>query len=92
MKASASVEINGSKEQIWRFVTDYTKWVANITAILAVEVINESDTFLGFKWRETRMMFGKEAEEIIWVTDVIENQLYKMRDDLVDMKKFIKKV
>ncbi len=79
MKASASIEINASKEQIWKFVTDYTKWVENITAILAVEVIKESDTFLGFKWRETRMMFGKKGDEIMWVTDAIENKLYKTR-------------
>lgn len=79
MKASASIEIKGTKEQIWQFVTDYTKWVDHIKAILAVEVINEVDGFLGFKWKETRKMFGKEADEIMWVTHAVDNQLYKTR-------------
>lgn len=79
MKLSVYIEINASKEQIWRFITDRAKWVDHIGSVLAVTVINESDAFLGFKWRETRMMFGKEADETMWVTDVVENQLYKTR-------------
>lgn len=79
MKASVSIEINASKEQIWTFVTDHTKWVNHIQAIMAVEVINASETFLGFKWKETRMMFGKEADEVIWVTELVENEYYKTR-------------
>lgn len=79
MKASVGIEIRASKEDIWTFIVDHRKWVENIKAIIAVEVIDQSTTFLGFKWKETRVMFGKEADETMWVTDVSENNFYKTR-------------
>lgn len=79
MKACTQVEIKAEKEDIWSFITDYSKWVENIKAIKAVEVIEEGESFLGFKWKETRVMFGKEADEVMWVTDVVENEMYRTR-------------
>lgn len=79
MKAYASIEIKAPKEVIWAFITDETKWVDNIKAILNVQVIEKPECFLGFKWKETRLMFGKEADEVMWVTDVEENVMYKTR-------------
>ena len=79
MKAFASVKIYASKEEIWAMVTDPTKWTENIRAILKVEVIEEGHDFLGFKWKETREMFGKEANETMVVTDLKENEMYKTR-------------
>lgn len=79
MKAKSSIEIKSSKEEIWQFVSDHTKWADHIVAILSVDVIENPDTFLGFKWKEKRKMFGKEAEETMWVTDVEENKFYKTR-------------
>lgn len=80
MKVSASIEINVSKEKLWEVVTDYSKWKSFITSILDVEVLEEAvDSFKGFKWKETRMMFGKEATEVMWVTDFEVNSYYKTR-------------
>ena len=48
--------------------------------ILKVEIIEETkDTFIGFKWKETRVMFGKEATETMWITDYVENKFYQTR-------------
>lgn len=80
MKATSSIEIKASKEKVWQMVTDYLHWSEFISAILKVEVLEEpSSNFMGFKWKETRMMFGKEATEIMWVTDVKVNSYYKTR-------------
>ena len=34
---------------------------------------------VGLKWRETRTMFGKSATEVMWITDVVENESYDVR-------------
>ncbi len=31
------------------------------------------------KWRETRVMYGKEATGVMWITDAIENDSYSTR-------------
>jgi hypothetical protein len=79
MKAKVGIEIKATKEAIWAFITDESKWVDNIKAILEVEVKEKPETFLGFKWKETREMFGKKATEIMWVTDMEENKYYVTR-------------
>jgi len=43
----------------------------------AIEVLEKPDAgFVGFKWKETRKMFGKEATEIMWITDSVENEYF----------------
>lgn len=45
-----------------------------------IEVLEKPETgFVGFKWKETRKMFGKEATEVMWVTDSVENEHYATR-------------
>jgi len=80
MKAITTLEINGTKEAIWKVITDLENSDKNINAITKVEVLNKpSKDILGFKWRETRTMFGKEATEVMWITDYKENEYYKTR-------------
>ncbi len=80
MKATSSIEIKANKEKVWQMVTDYSHWSEFIPAILKVEVLEEpSSNFIGFKWKETRTMFGKEATETMWVTDAKVNSYYKTR-------------
>jgi len=80
MKASASIEINSSKEKIWQMVTDYAHWQEFISAIQKVEILEyPTDGLNGLKWKETRIMFKKEAEETMWVTDSEVDSYYKTR-------------
>jgi hypothetical protein len=80
MKVTVDVNIKGSKEAIWRAITDIEGSVNRISGIQKVEVLEKPEnTFIGFKWRETRIMFGKEATEIMWVTEAEENKGYKTR-------------
>ena len=80
MKVSVEVEIQGTKEAIWKATTDIEHSHQMISGIHKIEVLEKPETgFIGFKWRETRTMFGKEATEVMWVTEAEENIGYKTR-------------
>ncbi len=80
MKVSVAVKIEGTKESIYQAITDIEHSVERIVGILKIEVLEKPESgFVGFKWRETRIMFGKEATEVMWVTDAEENKGYRTR-------------
>ncbi|MBT8050226.1 MAG: SRPBCC family protein [Gammaproteobacteria bacterium] len=80
MKVSTSIEISKPKEDVWKVITDIENCQGRISSILAIEVLEKPEAgFVGFKWKETRKMFGKEATEIMWVTDSVENEYYSTR-------------
>lgn len=80
MEVSVEVEIAKSKEQVWQAISDIDHCMDMISGILAIEILHRPKSgLLGLKWKETRMMFGKEASETMWITDVVENQYYCTR-------------
>lgn len=80
MELSASVEIKKSPEMVWKAVTDFENCSNYIQSIIKVEVLNKPvDTLIGLKWIETRVLFGKEATETMWITDYAENEYYQTR-------------
>ena len=80
MKTSVSVEINASTEEVWKAITDFEHCPSFISAIESLEILHKpDDTLVGFKWKETRTMFGKEATETMWITDYTENEFYQTR-------------
>ena len=80
MKVSTSIEIEKPREDVWRAITDIENAQGRISSIIAIEVLEKPEAgFVGFKWKETRKMFGKEATEIMWVTDSVENEHYSTR-------------
>lgn len=80
MKVHTELYMNASKETVWKVISDIENSANTITAIEKIDVLNKpEDTLVGFKWRETRMMFGKEATEVMWITDYEENVYYRTR-------------
>ena len=80
MKMSAQVSIQGSREEIWKVITDIENCTERISGIEELEILERPESgLLGLKWRETRTMFGKTATEVMWITDVDENQSYDVR-------------
>lgn len=72
--------INASPEAVWKVITDIDNAPNNISGIETVEILERQDSaFVGLKWRETRIMFGKEATEVMWITDARENTSYSTR-------------
>jgi hypothetical protein len=80
MIVEAQVTINGSKAAIWAVITNIENASNTIGSIQKVEVLEKPEHGLvGFKWRETRTLFGKTATEEMWITDAAQNEFYKTR-------------
>lgn len=80
MQVSTSIEINGAANEVWSVVSDIEHSDRYVSAINKIEVLEKPEGGLvGFKWKETRTLFGKEASEIMWITDSVENQYYETR-------------
>ncbi len=80
MNISCSTQINAPKEKVWDIITNIEKAPEHISGIKSVEVLEKPDNgVLGLKWKETRVMFGKEADETMWITHAEENSYYQTR-------------
>ena len=80
MELSVFVEIEKPLEDVWKAIIDFKNCSNYIESIIKLEIIDEpKDTLIGFKWKETRVMFGKEATETMWITDYVENEYYQTR-------------
>tara|TARA_R110002124_G_C8967526_1_gene514688 strand:- start:611 stop:1060 length:450 start_codon:yes stop_codon:yes gene_type:complete len=80
MELSVFVEIKKPIEDVWKAIIDFKNCSNYIESIVKLEIIDEpKDTLIGFKWKETRVMFGKEAVETMWITDYDENEYYQTR-------------
>jgi uncharacterized protein YndB with AHSA1/START domain len=80
MIVEVQVTIKGSRAAVWNVITNIENAAEFIGGIEKIEVVEKPATGLvGFKWRETRMYFGKPATVEIWITDAVENEYYKTR-------------
>ena len=80
MKFQVQTTINRSKQDVWQVITNMEAAAERISSIQSVEVLEKpSSGLVGLKWRETRIMFGKSATEVMWVTEAVENDYYKVR-------------
>ena len=80
MIVEVQVTIKGSRTAVWNVITNIENAAEFISGIEKIEVVEKPATGLvGFKWRETRMYFGKPATVEIWITDAVENEYYKTR-------------
>jgi carbon monoxide dehydrogenase subunit G len=77
---AVEVTIKGSREKVWKVITDIENSHRTITGIEKVEILEKpANGLVGLKWQETRTLFGRTATEIMWITDVEENKSYKTR-------------
>jgi len=80
MIITVSEEIDAPRERVWNIVTDIDTWVDTISGIESVDIINRpASGVVEMKWRETRVLFGKEAVETMWITAAEENHWYETR-------------
>ena len=85
MEISVEIEIKASKKAVWAEITDIKNSARMIQSIIALEMLNEPESGLvGLKWAETRLMFGKEASETMWITEAVENEYYCTRAENCD--------
>jgi len=80
MEIKEKIQINASKEAIWKTITDIENATQNINGIEKIEILEKPENqFVGLKWKETRTIFGKTAVETMWITEAVENSYYKTR-------------
>jgi len=80
MKVLVDIEIDKPKDVVWSAITDIENSPDMISGILALKILEQpKDGLVGLKWEQTRLMFGKEASEIMWITESVENEYYCTR-------------
>ena len=69
MTVTVTEEINAPAAAVWNLVTDIDRWTDRISGIVSVEVVERpASGIVGLKWREKRILFGKEAVETMWIS------------------------
>lgn len=68
MKISDRIEIDAPRERVFEVFCDIPHATEMLDAIEEIEVLGDEGFDVGFRWRETRTMFGKKATEEMWVT------------------------
>lgn len=80
MIVTAHVEIKGSVTTVWAAITNIEGASEIISGIENIEIVEKpANGLVGLRWRETRILFGKPATVEKWVTDAVENELYKTK-------------
>lgn len=83
MKVGAHIAISGNKTKVWMTITNIRGFQKIISGVEKIEILSEpANGLVGLKWRETRMYFGKPAAIDKWITDAVENELYKTRAEM----------
>ena len=65
---TVSTQVSAPIEQVFEGYTELDKAAERIPDITSLEVLSEGPFGEGTRWRETRVMFKKEATEEMWVT------------------------
>jgi carbon monoxide dehydrogenase subunit G len=65
---TAFVRIAAPQQLVWERITDIEHAAERIPAIRRIEILSPQRHGLGVRWRETRVMFGKEATEVMEIT------------------------
>ena len=68
MEITASETIALPVQRVFERITDISSWPDVAESIVGVEVLTEGPVGVGTRFRETRVMFGKEASEEMEVT------------------------
>lgn len=80
MIVEAQVGIQDSRAAVWAVIADIENAADFINGIEAIEVLERpARGLVGLRWRETRMLFGKPASVVKWITEAVENEFYKTR-------------
>ena len=77
MKVKANCTINATKVEVFNAFSDLKSLANNIKAIKRIEVLTPGDVGIGTKFKETRLMFGKESSETMEITQFSPPEYFK---------------
>lgn len=82
MQINVSEKISAPRERVWKLITDADRWEEVISGIVDVEILERPVSGnVGLRWRETRMLFGKEAIETMTISAEEPGQWYEVLAD-----------
>ena len=68
--------IEAPLEKVFEQATDIPRWAEQIEGIKRIEMLTDGPVCVGTKFRETRIMFGREATEEMEVTEFDAPRFY----------------
>ena len=68
MKLETEIFIDAPPAVVFAAAIDIPRWPERVQAITKVEMLSEGPIGIGTRFRETRMMFGREASEEMEIT------------------------
>jgi carbon monoxide dehydrogenase subunit G len=75
-------EVAASPERVWSIITDLEGYAEVLSGVERTERIDDGQGFgVGTRWRETRVVFGKESTEEMEVTDVEDGHSYTVSSE-----------
>lgn len=80
-RVTVTKTINAPLEFVFRTVAEIENFSKAIPHIVKVEFLSENKTGIGAKFRETRIMMGKEASTVLEVTEYSENERIRLVSD-----------
>lgn len=81
MEMQVSREIAASPHRVWALITDLDDAPQLLSGVVQVERLGGPDFGIGTRWRETRVMFEREATEEMEVTAVDAGRRYEVTAD-----------
>jgi hypothetical protein len=75
-------EVKAPAERVWAVLTDLEGTERTLRAVRKIERLDGGSSFgVGTRWRETRVMFGREATEEMAVTAIEPGRSYVVEAD-----------
>jgi len=77
MKVIANGTINARKDEVFKAFSDLKNLANNVSAIKSIEILTPGEVGKGSKFKETRIMFGKESSETMEITQFSPPDYFK---------------
>jgi hypothetical protein len=77
MKVKANCTINAKKDEVFNAFSDLKNLANNVEAIISIELLTPGEIGIGSKFKETRVMFGKESSETMEITQFSSPDYFK---------------
>lgn len=74
-------QINAPVEQVFAVMSNIPEAARTISGITKIEMLTEGEVGVGTRWKETRIMFGKETTEEMEITEFVPNASYVVESD-----------
>jgi carbon monoxide dehydrogenase subunit G len=86
MEVQLSKTINAPVEKVFDVFSDITQIENRIKGITKVEILSDVKSGVGTRWRETRVMFGRQATEEMEISALEANRSYDVVAESRGMK------